>query len=289
MLQAAGIPRVGPLALSAAEYNDKNSYPTSGGAVVMFQGAVLHAKQAGGKGIYIVFTATEGSGIIPNLLGGVIQSAGMQNKGQVGIPPGTPDLSTYVTKAMQSGADYVLTTFGPDLTQQFLQTAVQLGAKFKITTVAEAMSDDVISKVGKDQPLVSSALLTSPFPPIADNSNAGVKQFNTELDAAEKAGAKELKASNRSITMNAWLAAYAFGEVAKTIPAGGVTAKSLTTAMDTVKDVDMLGIIPPWTPSKSGGMFARVSNGTGWYLKIVDGKQVLDATTPQQILAAPAS
>jgi ABC-type branched-subunit amino acid transport system substrate-binding protein len=284
VLKSAGIPRVGPLALSAAEFNDSNSYPLSGGAVVMFEGAAIDAAQNGAKSAFIVYTETEGSGIVPSLIQPVLTSHGVDYKGKIGIPPGSPDLSSYVAKAISSGADTVITTFGPELTQQFGQTAIQLGAKFRIATVAEALSDAVVKKLGANSDLVKNALLVSPYPPVADNSIAAVKLFNDQLDAAQKAGAKHLGDDTRPHIFNSWLAGYAFGQIAKTI-SGPVTKESLTTAMNNAKDVDLGGAIPAWTPSKSGGMFARVSNGSAWFVKIVDGKQQLDPTTPQEVVA----
>jgi ABC-type branched-subunit amino acid transport system substrate-binding protein len=288
IFQAAGIPRIGPLALSAAEYNSPGNYPLNGGAVVMFQGDVLFAAQSGAKSMFIAYTEAEGASSIIGFVQMAYKTHNIQDKGNVGIPPGSPDLSSYVTKAMNSGADVVLTTFGPELTEQFMKTAIQLGAKFRIATVAEAFSDSVIAAVGKSQPIVKNALLTSPFPPTTANDIAGIKKFNDELDAAESQYG-DLKAQNRAHIFNSWMASYLFGQIAKSIT-GDVTAKTVTAALGTAKDVDTLGVMPPWTPSASGGLLHNVSNGTGWFVKVdSNGHQVLANSEPQQILASSSS
>jgi ABC-type branched-subunit amino acid transport system substrate-binding protein len=285
VLQAAGIPRIAPLALSAAEYTMPNNYPVNGGAVVGFQGAVISAADHGYKSIFTVYTESSGSSTLTGLVTAAATARGMKDKGSVGIPTSATDLSSYVTKAERSGADVVVTTFGVALTQQFVQTSIQLGATYKIATLAESLTNDVIKAVGASQPIVQSAMLTSPFPPIDDNSIAGVKKFNDEMDAREKAGDKAAGQAPRNI--QAWLSGHLFQQIADTIT-GSVTAKTVTAALGTVKDLDTYGVMPPWTPSAPGGMLPRVSNGTMWFLKVQDGKQVLDKDTPQQVTTVPS-
>jgi ABC-type branched-subunit amino acid transport system substrate-binding protein len=287
IFQQAGIPRIAPLALSAAEYNSPGNYPLNGGAVVMFQGAAVYAANSGAKSIYLVYTEAEGSSAVQGFVSMVYKSHNLEDKGSEGIPPQAADLSSYVTKAINSGADAVLTTFGPDMTEQFAKTAVQLGAKFKIATVADSFGTAVVQAIGKDQPIVKTALLTSPFPPVTDESIPGIKLMNQQLDAAQSQYS-DLKSANRSILVNPWLAGYLFGQIAKTI-SGPVTPATVTASVKTAKDLDTLGLMPPWTPSTKGGILANVSNGTGWFIKVGDnGEQVLAESTPQPILSAIA-
>ncbi len=192
-----------------------------------------------------------------------------------------------MTKAMKSGADVVLTTFGPELTQQFTQTAIQLGAKFRIATVAESFTDDIIAKLGADKTIVNTALLTSPYPPVTATDIAGVKQFNDELDIAEKQYS-DLKASNRPHIFNSWMAGYVFGQIAGSIT-GDVTKESVTAALESAKDVDTLGVMPPWTPAAPGAILSRVNNTTAWFIKVENGKQALDGTEPVETLAKVGS
>jgi ABC-type branched-subunit amino acid transport system substrate-binding protein len=292
ILQEAGIPHFGALAASAAEYTAPNSYPLSGGSVVMFQGAALDAADKGAKSFYILGTEAEGSSALVGLIQPVVEKKGMTFKGVSFIPPGTADVSSYVTKAMNSGADVVLCTFGPDTTEQVLKTSVQLGAKFRVASAAESFSNDVIKAIGADNPIITQALLVTPYPPITETGIPAVSQYLKEMDAFQAAGGKNAEANARSHVFAQWLAAYGFGEIAKTI-SGDITSASFTKALNTVKDVDMLGAFPPWTPSKPGGVLARVSNGYGWYVHVVNGQQKLESTTPVDILTeagtAPAA
>jgi hypothetical protein len=71
-----------------------------------------------------------------------------------------------------------------------------------------------------------------------------------------------------------WLAIHAIAKVAPT--SGELSPATLTAALDAAKDVDLLGVIPPWTPSTKGGdPFVRISNPQVYAEKIVDGHLVL--------------
>ncbi len=250
----------------------------------MYEGAILNAVANGAKSIYFLGTATEGADAIVGLLKPVAEANGLVWKGNQFITPGTPDVSPQVTAAMNSKADVVLISYGPDGTQQVMKTADQLGAKFRFASAAESYSDAVIKSTGADNPLVTQSLLVSPYPPVTQTQVKAVSQFESEMDAREKAGDKHASQATRSHSFEAWLGALAFGEVAKTIT-GPITAKSMTTALNTVKDVDMLGAIPPWTPTNSvSAMLPRISNGYGWYVKAVEGKQALAQPDAVEIL-----
>jgi ABC-type branched-subunit amino acid transport system substrate-binding protein len=283
ILQAAGIPHFGALAASAAEYTAPNSYPLSGGAVVMYQGAALDAAAKGAKSFYILGTEAEGSASLVGLIQPVVEKQGMSFKGSSLIPPGTADVSSYVTKAMNSGADVVLLTFGPDTTEQVLKTSVQLGAKYRVASAAESFSKEVIAAIGADKPIITSALLVTPYPPISETSIPAVSQYLREMDAYQSRGGKNAEDNVRSHVFAQWLAAYGFGQIAETVT-GSLTAASFTQALNAAKDVDMLGAFPAWTPSKPGGILSRVSNGYGWYVHVVNGEQKLESTTPVDIL-----
>jgi ABC-type branched-subunit amino acid transport system substrate-binding protein len=285
VLTPAGIPRVGAVPLGLAEYTDANSYPNSGGAIVEYQGAVKYAASKGLKGVYLLYTDTEGAGVLPSFIQPAVTAAHMAWKGKTGIPIGAADLSPYVTAAMKSDADVVLVAMGPDGTEQLAKTATQLGATFHIAAAAESFSNAVAADIGKNQAVVTGALLASAFPPVNDNAVAGVKEFNAETDALFKAGDKNAGPENRSTMLQPWVGAYAFVQIAKTIT-GDVTSAAVVQALKTVKDVDMLGVMPPWTPSASVGSLPRITNGAGWYVKFDNGVQVADSTEPQQIIVA---
>jgi ABC-type branched-subunit amino acid transport system substrate-binding protein len=162
ILQQAGIPRIGPLTGSLADFTAKNNYLLSGGALSMFQGGLKDAAANGAKSVYLLGQASEGGAAIVGLLKPAAEKLGMKWAGVGWIPSGTPDLSSYVTAAEKSGADVVLLTFGPDVTEQVLKTSVQLGAKYRIASASQSFSDEVIKAVGANQKIITDALLVTP-------------------------------------------------------------------------------------------------------------------------------
>jgi ABC-type branched-subunit amino acid transport system substrate-binding protein len=281
VLQAAGIDRIGPLVASVAEYTSPNNFLLSGGAISMYEGAILQAAQNGAKSFYLLGTATEGSDSLIGLLKPVAGKAGLKWAGNAFIPPGTPDVSSYVTAAQKSGADVVLLTFGPDGTQQVLKTAVQLGATFRVASAAESFSPEVISSVGADKKIITDALLVTPNPPLTSTDIPAVKQYLAEMDAREKSGDKNAASDKRSHVFDAWLGALAFTQVMKNVTTE-ITNKTVDDTFKAATDVDMLGAFPAWTPNKTAvPLLPRISNPYAWYVKVVGGKQVL--AQPQAI------
>jgi ABC-type branched-subunit amino acid transport system substrate-binding protein len=267
ILQQAGIPRLGCYAVSAAELISPDSYPISGGAIIMMEGAMLNAKRNGAKSLFVLTLPVEGSEAMQTLLQNYAKQIGLEWKGQAKIPQTAADVSSYVTLANKSGADTVLVTFGATQTEQVLQSAVQLGSKWHLASLADVLIDKEVIKSAGNSDFATGAYLASAYPPVTDNDVPAVKQYNAEMDAQQASGDQNAVASKRGPVFPEWLAAYAFGQIAKTIT-GPITAESVTKALNTVKDVDLGGAIPPWTPSSGRGMLARVSNPYGWFVKV---------------------
>jgi branched-chain amino acid transport system substrate-binding protein len=280
ILQQAGIPRVGEWANTSPELMNPGSYPLSGGALVMMEGALLNAKQGGAKNFFVIGQSVEGSDTMLSLLKSYGSQIGLAYKGSTMIPTNAADDSPYVTAANKSGADAVLTTFGLDQTQQIVRTAVQLGSKWRLATLGDVITKDTLKAAGGTN-LVTDAALASPYPPVNANNIPAVAQFNKEMDAELASGDKHAAVDTRRHVLAQWLAMYAFGQIAKTIQ-GPITASSVVKALDTVQNLDMQGAIPPWTPSKSNGLLARVSNPSGWFVKF-DANGNESVVSPQAI------
>jgi ABC-type branched-subunit amino acid transport system substrate-binding protein len=286
ILAQAGIPRVGSYATSQAELLGANSYLLSGGAIIMMEGAMLAAKQAGQKSLYALGSEVQGSSSMNSLLSAYAGQIGLQWKGVTQIPLNAVDMTSYVTNANKSGADTVLVVTGQNQTEQVVQTAVQLGAKWRLAALADVVDKNIIKAAGNGD-FVTSGYYASPFPPATDTTNAAIKQFNEEMDIQQKSGDKNAEASKRQPVIAEWVAGLAFANVAKTIT-GPITAKSMTEALNTVKGVDLAGALPAWTPSNPGpGVLARVSNPYGWLVKFdASGNESLATTQPLDVANA---
>jgi ABC-type branched-subunit amino acid transport system substrate-binding protein len=284
IFQSAGIQRIGEVPESSADYTAANSWPTQGGGAAMFIGGLLYAKKLGMSKVFVGVQDVPGATAQEAITEGAAKSIGMQAVGHAAIAESTADMSSYVAQATNGGADVVNLGIGPVLLQQFAQTSAQLGAKYKISAAAEAVSDDLAAKLGKTGGPLEGAVLASAYPPVSATTNPGIAQFTKEMNAAQAAGDKNAGPADRSIAISSWVAVHAFANLAKTIT-GDVTSASVLTALNTAKDIDLAGITSPWTPSsKKVGVFPAISNTEGYFITIKDGVKVLDGTDPVDLL-----
>jgi hypothetical protein len=82
-----------------------------------------------------------------------------------------------------------------------------------------------------------------------------------------------------------WLAVEAVSKVAP--KSGTLTASTLTAALNTAKNVNLMGVIPPWTPSKQGAApFTRINNPNVYIENIKDGQLVLAQSAELNVRAS---
>jgi len=107
------------------------------------------------------------------------------------------------------------------------------------------------------------------------------------MNTANRIGLQNATSDNwNDIALEAWLSVYAVKAVASTIK-GAITSASFLKRIRTIHDVNMLGIIPPWTPSKAGPVgFPRVSNPFLYFLAVRgSGLTFLTARKPFNVTA----
>lgn len=99
-----------------------------------------------------------------------------------------------------------------------------------------------------------------------------------DFAAADKAGVDNVPSTARFVrswATNAYLGVIAAAEVLGA--ADGTDAEAFKKSADSIKDVDLRGVIPAWTPSTSASKVdSRVSNPNTWFYRWENGKQVLD-------------
>lgn len=280
ILDKAGIVRLGVLPLTQQEYTDPLSYPLQGGAATEFIGNMIYAKQLGKSKIHVVMMGVAGSEQITMLLKPVAAKLGMTYTGETKVPLTASDFSSYVAAAKNSGADLVIATLAPNFLEQFIDTSDQLGAKYTISSAAEAIDTATLNKLG---PAADGMLLSSGLPPTTASGFPGVDQFNKELDDAQSRGDASLKPENRPHALNAWAAVHAFDLVTKSMSTPPTTT-TLKAALDAAKDLD-LGLGFTWTPNKPGTMLPRVSNSNAYFVQVKDGKLELASQKPVDVLS----
>jgi branched-chain amino acid transport system substrate-binding protein len=282
VIAKAGIPDIGSSPLALNDYQDLNSYPLTSGGLGMFIGAVINAKMAGQKSIYIVGQSLSGGEGQSRLISGVAKKVGLEFKGYGGLPPDSSDLSPAVRAAMKSGTDTVLMALDKVLTRQFMVASQSLGAEYTLAHAVEAITPKTISGAPG---AAEGMLLSSPFPPFQAEGEAfpALERFNDEMDAREEAGDQHADEENRQTVFSTWLAFQVLEELAKGIE-GDITAATVKDAVAKAKDLD-LGIGVPWSPAeRNNPNFKALINTNAYFSTVKDGEIVLKNPEPVNVM-----
>jgi hypothetical protein len=127
----------------------------------------------------------------------------------------------------------------------------------------------------------------SPFPPL-NSTNPLVTDFRTQLATELSSGDSYAQLSVQDFAgFSGWLSFYALEQMGKagTLTGSDLTAAGITQAMAATKDLDLGGLIPPWTPDAPGPTgLARVPNTTNYMIGYKNGNQYL--ITPKPLTVA---
>jgi hypothetical protein len=92
-------------------------------------------------------------------------------------------------------------------------------------------------------------------------------------------GKSSLSAANLKTTdFGPWISTLGFVNVTKGV--SDFTPQSVVEALKTAKDVDLLGLTPPWTPSTPGFSVFKSSSNHYVYVSRFDGKTIVTNKTP---------
>ena len=134
----------------------------------------------------------------------------------------------------------------------------------------------------KFKSVTKGTLLADSFPyPSQNNVKTfpGLKQFFDDMKAS---GKKNLQPANiKPAALQIWMSMLAFVKVTANLDS--ITKETVLQALKTEKDLDLNGLIPPWTPSAPGfSLFKTSSNHTAYLMKF-DGKNVITEKKPIDI------
>ncbi|HWI43133.1 MAG TPA: ABC transporter substrate-binding protein [Nocardioides sp.] len=282
IVKAAGIPVIGALPMQAEDFQDLNTYPIATGGVGLFAGDVIAAKMAGKKSVSMIGLSAAGGEAQAGLVKGIADAVGIDFKGYNALPTDSSDLTPAVKAAEKSGADVIIMSLDKVATRQFMVAAQSVGAKFTLAHSPEAVTPEVLKAAPK---AAEGMLLASPFPPYADTSFAGLKQYNEEMDARAKLGDKGADDSNRQTVLVTWVGFRAFEEISKLVK-GDVTPQALQQALKSAKGIDF-GLGFKWSPSeRNSPTFKALSYTDGYISTVKDGKIVLMSKDPVPVLGS---
>ncbi|SNQ46831.1 putative Branched-chain amino acid ABC transporter substrate-binding protein [Frankia canadensis] len=270
ILAGAGIPYIGFNGATPAEYACSTCYEFDAGSTLVFAGLPGALRASGAKTVQPI--ALDLAASAANVAGveQAAKAAGLRTLPAVKVGVTSTDLAPAVQAVIQSKADAAVSILPTELTLAFIKAADQAKASFTFGVVDGQIQSGVSQIHGTQD---DHLLVVGAYPPVdADDKYPGIAQYNRELDAAVKAGDKDASIRNSS-GLRAWLTVHVVAEVGAGIT-GDVSASSLNTAFKSAKDVDLLGILPKWTPSAKGTIhgFDRVSSARVFFLRLGDGK-----------------
>jgi ABC-type branched-subunit amino acid transport system substrate-binding protein len=279
LFAAAGIPNVSPVSYNY-DFQDPNSYLTSGGEEYLNAGQDIAAVKYGGK--RVGFVVVQIPTTVPYLVAHkkLLPTLGGVYAGDVETPETTTDYADPAAALMAKKPDVINTDSTEAADIEIFKNMNSLGFKGKEVIAADALTLSDIQGLGA---LGNRLLIATSFPPItAAGQYPGVAQYKSDM-AAELASGDKAAAGydtyNRDVAMEAYTGVIGIQKVANQAKADD--AASLKKALDSAKNVDMGGLIPAWTPNKSiSKVLPRVSTGSQYISAWDNGKLKLLTTKP---------
>jgi ABC-type branched-subunit amino acid transport system substrate-binding protein len=279
ILGDAGIPRIGINFSAVSEWQSPVSFGLSAGPIAYFVGMGADLIKAGHKKLAEVVVQGPQSGAIKALLNPGFKSLGGEIVTEVFIPPGTSDYSQYVAAATKDGADAALMLVDYPQAAPFMDAMTQLNSKLVLGISASSFTLDNWKKYSR---YTTKAAIADQSPNVTSSAKQfpGVKSFRADMQAAGLS-ANQLKGQ----ASGAWASVLAFQTVVDGAKPATVDAASTLAALKAAKDVDMQGMIPPWTPSATdpSPIFTNVSNPY-MYSQKFNGKTVQTLTPPVNVM-----
>jgi ABC-type branched-subunit amino acid transport system substrate-binding protein len=291
VLSAAKIPQIGIVPYTAEEMNAKTVYLFDGSVFVTYPFMATYAGKQGLKST-IVMEQTKAGQVLADGMKKAAAAVGGEVVATVPVQANQADWAPVIAAASRGGVDTILDLVDTQKTKQLLAANQAAGAPIKHVMTVSGFSKADASAIGGEESLANINIV-GPYPPFNQDSPM-MARFRDEMAAQEKSGDSEAELSKQDLaSFGAWLSVQALEQIAKT---GGLTgeisAATVSQALDQAKDVDLGGVIPPWTPSKPGPPgISRVSNPTAYMSIFENGEQKLLTETPltvEQVAAGKA-
>ncbi len=251
----ASIPRFA-ISPGIPELQDPLSYGIDAGGIGTSIMMVPPLLDAGHTKIAIIRVDAAAATALKGLYEGSFADEGAEFVADLPVPAGTTDYSQFILAAEAAGATGVVMPIGGQEGIQVLEAAAELDSELEFSSSLGTFPYSDIAGLGD---YASHLTLNAAIPP-ATNDNPAVQLIIEDLapSGIEALQVENLKAS----PMRSWVGMYAFLTIMRDANPDEITAATVTEAVNAAEDIDMLGLIPPWTPSKtSPGVFTRISNG----------------------------
>ncbi len=197
----------------------------------------------------------------------------------VAVATGATDYAPYIAEVQRETPDAVLISHSDSVTTQLIGAMEQLNAKIPLGGTPGSFTLDTLRKY---RDITKGTVLADSFPypsQVNVKNFPGLKQYFADMKAS---GNKNLSAAKLKATDFApWISTLAFVNVTKGLDS--FTPATVVGALKTAKDVDLLGLTPPWTPSTPGFSVFKSSSNHFVYVSRFNGKDVVTDKQPVDV------
>jgi ABC-type branched-subunit amino acid transport system substrate-binding protein len=279
VMEAAQIPRIGLGETDIAEFGSDVSHPVSAGIFGAYLGVGKAFADRDATKVVLVRTDAPTGAAFRGFISPPYEQAGVEVVGDVAIATGSTDYAPYVADIQSSGADAALLAIDDPSAAQLLAAMEQLNVKIQLGAHPGTLPIETLRKF---KGITKGTVLAESFPfPSANNIKTfpGLKQFYADMKAS---GKEDLEPKNiQPTSLFPWISTLAFVNLVKDFDT--ITNESVNEALETVQDVDLGGLAPPWTPSTPGFSLFEASSNHFVYPMRFDGKNVVTAKEPIDI------
>jgi ABC-type branched-subunit amino acid transport system substrate-binding protein len=276
VLEAAAIPRIGVGGTDISEFGSSVSYPISAGVIAAYIGTAVGFKQDKDTKTCLVRTDAPTGATFRGFLTPMFTAVGVDIVCDVSVATGATDYAPYIAEVQRENPTSMLISHSDSVATQLIAAMAQLNAKIPMGGNPGSFKLDTLRKY-KD--ITKGTVLADSFPYPAQvnvKNFPGLKQYFADMKAS---GKKSLSAANLKTTDFApWMATLAFVNVTKSLDS--FTPATVVDALKSAKDVDLLGLTPPWTPSTPGFSVFTSSSNHFVYVSRFNGKDVVTDKEP---------
>jgi ABC-type branched-subunit amino acid transport system substrate-binding protein len=287
ILEAAGIPEVLMRATAESTLNSKNVYLVVGGTSLSYAVVGGYFKHKLNLPYNFMISDTPGSLGLQKSLLARFKAAGASPVSQQRVNPQQADFAPVVAAAGKGGAQAVMGILPYQQVELFSRAAASAGSPFKTISVQTLFTPkDADAWGGVDA--LDKVISVVPLPPL-NGPEPGIAVFKKDLAAEEATGDGDAALDKQQVGQGfwAWLTVQALEAAVKQAKTTDVSKAGLKKAMDSAKDLDMMGLIKPWTPSKPGPPgLGRLSNDAYYVVGYKQGEPYL--ITPEPVSVSDA-
>jgi branched-chain amino acid transport system substrate-binding protein len=269
LASTAGVPVLGGLGLTPAEFSIKGVYALSSGIPGWVYGAVEHLLATGSKKIGLLGTNEAGSSFFIGLSAAALKSAGVTPAVTATVDPeADPTFSSGAAKASGNGVDGIILATNPKYVPKAVLALKQAGYKGKISSITAIFGPAIVKALGS---AADGVLLTSQVAFPADSTNPGVKSFNADMDAYQPSAERTEQA------LNGWAGVQLFAKVMGS--ASSFNASDVLAAFSGLSTPVDLGLAGPFRVVGKATylkMFPNIYNPTVQNGTVTGGKVLAD-------------